>query len=418
MGTRILTLLVVSITLILSIPVFSNADNTGLSPRLTLESEDGQNSLTFGLAVQLMYTYLEKDKGPDVHADYLSNLTWRRVRPSIKGGMLGGDLSFYLHLSTAPGALEMMDYYVNYEMSPMLRFRIGQCKIPFTRYRIQSFKNLQLVDWSPVTRYFGAERQLGIAIHSGYEKPTAIEYEFGVFNGLNSRKSHTVGFAEITGEKVGNASDLVDPAPLDEFHPALALHLAYNHNHIVSAYDTDFEKRGFRVSGGLSAVWDANPVMHRDYALRLSPELLMKAYGFALSGIYYVGFFEREGDIAQTDIALTGAVAQASYLIGKVAEFALRYSYIGTTEQLRKDARKRAYDILSDDTVEGYDELAKQYKEAGTMYALREYAVGFNIYMVGRSLKLQNDFSWISHEDFTGDNLLDLRVRSQLQLAF
>ena len=70
-----------------------------------------------------------------------------------------------------------------------------------------------------VTRYFGAERQIGLVMHNGYEKHGAFEYEVGVFTGVNARKSHATGLASIFGEELANPSDLYDPAAPADLHP-------------------------------------------------------------------------------------------------------------------------------------------------------------------------------------------------------
>ena len=386
--------------------------------KFVLQSPDGGNSLTFGLTVQMLYEYYEKDMGPNEHPEYSSIYRWRRIRPTLRGTMLDGDLRCYLHINAVPGALELMDFNIEYAFRPEVQLRFGQFKIPFTRYRIHSNKNLQFSDWAIVTRYFGAERQVGFSLHNGYEKPMPFEYELGLFNGLNSRKSHGIGIAEVSGEKVGNPSDLVEPVPYDEFHPSVVCHLAYNYGRIVTSYETDFAKRGFRFAGGASAIWDANPAPYRDFSLRLAPEFLMKVRGFAISGTYYVGFHEKDSVMERTALDMTGAVVQTSYLIGQWVEPAVRYAYVGTTSEFRIDASRRASSIIAATDKEKREEIKGQYANAGRLKAEREYTVGLNVYMVRRTLKLQNDMSILQHLASDGDIKQDLRFRSQLQLAF
>lgn len=388
------------------------------SPSLTLESQDGANTFTPSLAVQLQFQYLEKDMGPDVHPAYGSVVKWRRVRPKVTGTMLHKDLAYFLHLSTAPGALELMDFFIDYTVVPQFHVRIGQNKIPFTQYRHGSFANLQLVDWPIVIKYFGAERQVGFTFHNGINKAGAIQYEFGAYNGMNARKANNVGYAQLNGELPVNPSSLVDPAPLDEFHPALVFHLAYNYNDIVSAYYTDFEKSGPRFAVGASTAWDANPVYYRDYALRLAPELLFKFRGFSFGGTYYAGFYEQDGEMDQIQLATTGATASTSYLIGRVVEIAARYSYVGTTEDQRDDATERADALVAAAPADEQEAVAAQYSNVGTVSTEREWNAGVNVYFIGRKLKLQNDVSWLTHIDYEDEIKEDLRVRSQLQLAF
>lgn len=375
--------------------------------------------LSLGLNVQMFYQYLEKDMGEEVHPEYSSQFKWRRIRPTATGHLLDDDLRFYLHLNVAPGALELMDFYVDYTFFPEVRLRVGQYKVPFTRYRIQSYSNLQFVDWAIVTKYFGAERNLGISLHNGYEKPMPIEYEIGLFTGRNSRTSHGVGISQVTGEPVTNPSDLVEPAAQDEFHPAVGAHMAYNYDNIQTAYETDFEKTGFRFAAGASAVWDANPVPYRDFSLRVAPELLMKFYGISLSGNYYMGFDEPDGEMARTALSMTGFLVNASYLISKWVEVSARYAQVDTDKKFREDAMDRAQDIISAESdPETAEALADQYANVGRIKSENEITACVNIYLVGRKLKLQNDASWLGHVNHDDEEKQDFRFRTQLQLAF
>ena len=169
-----------------------------------------------------------------------------------------------------------MDFYFNYQIGRHLQLRYGQYKVPFTHYRIRSFQRLTFVDWAITTRYFGAERQMGIALHNGYERPSECAYAFGIFTGVNARASHNTALARLYDQELPNRSDLSNPGPKAEFHPELFLHLSLNANGIRVRSDTDKERCGPRYSIGLSAAWDLDPVTGRDYVLRLAPELLIK----------------------------------------------------------------------------------------------------------------------------------------------
>jgi hypothetical protein len=80
------------------------------------------------------------------------------------------------------------------------QLRIGQCKVPFTRFRIQSFQRLTFADWPIVTKFFGGERQIGVTLHNGYEDPPVRAYVVGLLSGVNARASHGIGIATVYGE--------------------------------------------------------------------------------------------------------------------------------------------------------------------------------------------------------------------------
>lgn len=86
----------------------------------------------------------------------------------------------------------MLDFYFNYKLRGPHQARLGQVKVPFTRYRIQSFQQLTFVDWAIVSKAFGAERQMGFALHNGYEKPSRYGYVIGIFSGQNEGMPYLV----------------------------------------------------------------------------------------------------------------------------------------------------------------------------------------------------------------------------------
>jgi hypothetical protein len=329
------------------------------------------------------------------------------------------DLGYYLHLSTAPGSTELMDVYIDYTLRPSLRARAGQWKIPFTRYRTGSFKDLTLVDWPVATTYFGAERQMGLALHNGYEKtPSGLQYETGLFTGVNARASHAVGLTRLFGEKPLNPSNLADPGPRAQVHPELVAHVAYNLGGIDASTDTDWDGGPLRVSAGVSAAWDLDPDRHADLALRLAPEVLLKLLRLSVFGVFYAGFVRTGDGVADQRLGMLGAMFQASYLFRERLELALRYAIVQNDPDLLQDARDRARALIAAAADSASRQaLEKQYAGVGTIQREHETSAGLNVYLVGRSLKLQTDLSWLAH-DTTGGRTHDIRFRTQLQLAF
>lgn len=353
-------------------------------------SEDGNWSLRFALAIQLQYGYDSREDENEIRI--------RRMRPVFSGNLGLKELTWKLHLSVVPGDLEFMDFYLDWEALPDLRIRVGIYKIPFTRYRIQSFQRLTLVDWSILTRYFGAERQLGFTLHNGYERPRAVEYEVGVFTGQNTRASHAVGLAGLYGETIPNRSDLMGPDPYDGLHPEIVARVAYNSGGIDSRTDTDFKGGPLRFSAGLSAAWDVRPERYQDLAVRIAPEFLLKAYGFSLSLFGYLGLVQMGDRMADTRAGLWALQAQAGYLLASRYELSLRYAFVRILDGLKSD-------------LERHDPLAD-----GLLYQ-QELSVGFNVYLVGNQLKWQNDFAWLPRTSRSGTST-GYRFRSQFQASF
>lgn len=408
--------------IVLMVSLFSLPSRAEMPERIgpfSIQSEDGRYRLKVGLIAQLQMRADSRELGPAKGHETTVQYLARRIRPSLRGNALSKDLGFYLHLSTAPGSLEFMDWYLDFRFHPDFRLRGGQFKIPFTRYRIQSFKNLTLVDWSMMSKYFGAERQMGVALHNGYEKPPAWAYELGLFTGTNARAANANGLAKVYGEPMGNPSDLVDPAPIPGIHPELVAHLAYNHGGIDVSTDTDFAGGGFRFSGGLSATWDLKPDVVQDFTARLAAEVLLKFRGASLAAMAYLGWTPHivPGD-AGPHLGVVGAQAQVSYQLFRVVEFSARYAFITLSDGLRHGALIRSQALIAaapdDETRQA---LTKQYQGVGDLRQDHEIAAGINLYLIGRSLKWQNDVTW-RVRTLEMESRVDITFRTQMQLAF
>jgi len=391
-------------------------------PRLgpfTLQSKDGNTRLTFGFAGQLRLSVKSKDPGGGGERDTAAEVVARRLRPTFRGTVLTPDLGYYFHLSTTPGSLEFMDLYLDYRLTDAFRFRAGQWKIPFTRYRIRSFKALTSADWAVVSKYFGAERQLGLAVHNGYEKHGALEYELGLFTGVNARASHATGLASVFGEKSPNRSDLTDPAAPSGVHPELVGHVAYNARGINTATDTDWSGGGLRYSVGLSAAWDLNADLVHDLSLRLAPEVLLKWRGLSAFAAFYMGF-TRISDRSALDqrLDLLGGLLQVSYLFFSLVEVSARYAVVHLDDSLLATARSRALGLVADASdAAAQKALTAQYKNAGKLQTQQDVTLGVNLYLRGNSLKWQNDVTISSLDRVDGDRT-NVTYRSQLQLTF
>ncbi len=383
-----------------------------------LQSNDKQHTLRLGLAMQLLFRVDNKDRGTGQSRENQSYAEARRIRPSLRGSLVNGLFEFYLHLNTSPNTLDLLDIYLNYKPHDYAQLRLGQWKIPFTRYRIQSYKRLTLADWAITSKSFGAERQIGLAIHSGLEKPQPFDYALGVFSGMNARSSHAVGIATLYGETIPSASNLAEPGPKMEFHPEFVGRFGYNYRGIDIQRDTDFKGGAPRLHAGMSASYDLRPDEALDFAARFSPEFLLKAYGFSFFASAYLGWCEETTGKKAPNLAMVGGLLQTSYLLTPHVELALRYAIVHNLKEARHDARRRADRLIaSAEDPSEVDALTESYQKVGTITKEHETSFGVNVYIIGESLKWQNDISCLIH-DRIEDHRQDIRFRSQLQLAF
>lgn len=357
---------------------------------------------------QMLSRYLSLERGGGKSRAETTVMRARRIRPILEMNLLEPHLFFRLHMSAAPNSLELMDFYFDLGINKEIRVRFGQYKVPFTQYRIQSFQRLTLVDWAITTRGFGAERQMGFAVHNGYESAGANAFVFGVFTGVNARNAHAVLLPLAYAEDLPNPSNLADPGPAAEFHPELCLHLLHKYGEIDVRSASDLKRGSLRYSLGFSAAYDLDPEGHQDFALRLAPEMLAKYRGVSLNAVAYAGFSEMRDpdnaeaqDEARTELAMVGLLIEPAYRINRRYELAGRYALVDLRDNLLEDVSRWTEPLPSQPQAEREE----------------EFRAGLNVYLAGHSLKWQNDFGALVHHLGDG-HLTDYELRSQFQLTF
>jgi hypothetical protein len=385
---------------------------------LVLGDPGGPASMRIALAMQAIYQMdVEEVQTRDAKVGGYGG-KFRRLRFVFSGHLGVPNLTWNLHLSTLPSSLELMDLWLQYKINDWFSIRAGNIKIPFTRYRNNSFKSLSMVDWGIVTSYFGAERQKGIVLHNGYGKNAGFEYEFGIFTGVAARPPHAKGMADIYGESVPNPSDLTGPALNERLHPEIVLHLAYNHGAFGHAPEADIEGGPLRLSAGLSVAWDTRPVRATDVSLRIAPELWIKVMGFHFQATGYVGFAELGSEMSDTAFALVGAVSGLGYTYKDVMDFSLQYAMVASSEALRADALDRASRIIAQaETGTEFVDLMRQYASAGSFESRHELSFALSVFIIGQNLRWVSDLAWIATTR-DGIEAQEIRFRSQLQLEF
>jgi len=379
--------------------------------------KDGPGTLRLAMTVQALIRLDFTDIDQPGKMEYESQAQLRRLRFYLSGHLITPDFTYQLHLSALPGSLELLDLYLDYQLHPQARLRAGLLKIPFTRYRTNSFSSLSMVDWFCVTEYFGAERQLGVILHNGYGKDGLIEYELGLLTGVASRPPHARGLSKLYGETMPNRSDLTSPSIPTSIHPEIVAHVAWNHGGYQHAPEADIDGGAPRLSLGASVAWDARPVAYEDLSLRLSPEIWLKAYGLALHVTGYFGFVALGRDLSYTNLALAGAVARIGYCIKGRMEIAAQYAVVHATNEVRTDARARADSIIGAADPEDLDTLTSKYESAGALRRKQEAGLGVTVFVIGQALKWTTEAVYVLTTSGGADRH-DMRVRSQLQLAF
>ena len=371
------------------------------APRAAAQSpNETRPTLTPTLAAQLRFTasgVVDGDLADPV-------LELRRLRPGLRVIALDHRLSAQVVLNTTPSALEVIDAWAEYALTPSLRLRAGQTKQPFTAYRLRSFTELAFVDWALVTRPFGGERQLGVELHDrGSALP--VEFSVGVWNGTTMRAAHGQGVAGVYAESVENLSDLRAVHLPDAPHPELTGRVAWR-----SARD-----RAVRVDLGFNTTVDLRPVVAHDFRASFAPEAALSVGPLTAELTGYVGLAELvEGPGVGV---LAGVLGELRAKVHDRVTVGLRYARVESGADLRGDARARAERIILESAMDQRTTVQRRYADAGRVHYEQELSAGLVVRLIGNTLAWQSDFGWLRTERDAGGRD-ELRGRTQLQVVF
>lgn len=136
-----------------------------------VSSGDGDFALSLRLRVQLRHETIAEPK-----QQTRQGLLIRRGRALFKGHVYGRDNRFKLELAvsprdqglseTGPSRTPLLDWYVDFTHLRDASLRVGQHKVYFSRERVISSGNLQLVDRSITNSAFSLDRDVGIVLFS------------------------------------------------------------------------------------------------------------------------------------------------------------------------------------------------------------------------------------------------------------
>ena len=123
------------------------------------------------LRAQQRYTLIDNEEGVS-HGFQL-----RRARLMFKGNVFGEHNSYKFELAVSPkdmglkpeGTISkspLLDWYFHFSQIRDLNLRMGQYKVPYSRQRVVSSGNLQMVDRSLANGEFNLDRDVGMDIRS------------------------------------------------------------------------------------------------------------------------------------------------------------------------------------------------------------------------------------------------------------
>ncbi|MEM7158911.1 MAG: porin [Myxococcota bacterium] len=367
---------------------------------LVIKSKDGRFSMAPRLRAQLLYT-VENDNAAESDP-VTQGLQFRRARLQFKGHFFNEHNKFKTEFAFSPRdqsfngtprRTPILDWYFDFDYLKSLTLRVGQYKVPFSRQRVISSGDLELVDRALAQGEFNVDRDIGFDIRSkdflGWGK---LRYYAGVWmgEGRDYRDMDTFEFMYIGRVEVlpfGMFTDYKEADFERTTKPRLSLGAAY-------AF-VDAGKRNRGILGSVPTDGGTTDTHN------VTGDFMFKIAGVSLSGEAYWRQGRRTfGDLTVVDDAGNevaaeqelprnglGWYAQAGYLIPRIPfQIAGRYSQIRRSDEATSSLTDR-------DEVGG----------------------GVSWYFGRHPLKLQLDYFRLWDEDISEGTD---RIRLQLQAAF
>ena len=345
----------------------------------TLATSDEEFELKAGIRSQFR---VEVFKADEDDAEVESHFLVPRLRLQLEGFAFGEQNGYKVEFDMGnKGNPALKDFFVNHAFSPTLQVRAGQWKKPFSRHEIISDFGSEFNERAIANEWAGAGRDVGVAVHNGYEKsPEGIEWAAGLFNGTSEKSGQTVTCTDPADPETCTPS-APSNVPAD-FDPELVARVGWNMGGVKGYSEGDLEEGPLRLGVGASYRLnfnqlrkDADDALLLEHGIEL--DTLLKVAGFdAQAGLFLLKVGEADLDL--------GFLVQAGYfVVPRTAEFAARFSLIPD--------------------------------EAAMDESLMETRLAFDWYFHGHSFKWATDAGFLSS---TAAETNDLQVRSQIQLVF
>lgn len=295
--------------------------NAGWDKGFFVRSDDGKFSLKIGARFQ-PFLALTRAKTPA--ADWTGAFEVRRARLTMGGNLHGDNLHYKLQADFGKGNLSLKDWYADARLSGNLWLRAGQWKRPFSRQHITSSGKLELGDRAITDKAFGAGRDIGLALHNGYEDAPAIEWIVGVWNGTGDTSSIRVTTDPMTGAGTGTISNVPR-----EFKPAFVGRIGINSAGAKGYSEGDLERGPLRWSAAASFWGEADFDRNDQSNDRVEIDFQLKASGFSGSGAFYAMTSQAGNHVlSDQELSYIGFHAQAGYMLTPTWQGAARFAMV------------------------------------------------------------------------------------------
>ena len=352
----------------------------GFKKGFFIKSDDGNFKLKIGSRVQSRLMYETVDGEEETIQDDKANFSVPRARITFSGHIWNKDLTFKFQPDFGKGSLNLKDFYTDYRFAGDVRIRVGQMKKPFSRQQLNSSSRLELVDRATTDKAFGAGRDIGFLFHNNYTKSPKFEWAVGLYNGTGYKP----WFSGSADTETGSISQGKFTNVPTQFGPLVAMRLGYNYGKIKGYSEGDHKGGDLRFALAASSL--VNLDIHENNGRKLDTEVdfILKMHGFSTTGAYYLSMAEAEEDKDTLETGLQGYHLQMSYQISDKVVPVLRYAH---------------------------------FKDDSPNSATKEYLFGLASYFYGHQVKWQTDFG-SEIKDIAGEEPVDFRIRTQLQVTF
>ena len=287
---------------------------------LTVKSKDGLFSMATRVRVQVRGEVANESGSPAE-----MGLMLRRARLQFKGHSFGKHNKFKAEFAFSPADLRikeidgnnvvretpLLTWYMEFDQHPNATIRVGQYKVPYSRQRVISSGNQQMVDRSIANGEFNLDRDIGLDVRSkdlfdlGH-----FRYYAGVYNG-EGRSAYSFGnsdlmyLARFEYLPFGIFKDYSESDFERLSRPGVSIGAAYSF--APNAGGTKVNRNGAPADGGTTDIHSANA------------DVTFKYQGFSASGEFHYRDGERDADEADPNFERArngmGWFAQAGYLL-------------------------------------------------------------------------------------------------------
>ena len=310
--------------------------------------------------------------------------TAERVRIDLSGHALSDNIRYKLQSDFGKGFVTLKDLIIDYGLPGGVWIRAGQFKRPFSRQQITSSGGQELVDRAITDRFFGAGRDVGVAVHNNYTASPKLEWIAGVFNGTGDRPILSGEVAIDPNDGDGRVTGGSFSSVPRHLAPAVVGRLGYNHGGIRGYSEADLEGGPLRFAVATSVLAEFDTGGDGQSGVRSELDYAIKASGLSSTGGVYVSTAQDGARMANQSFDALGFHLQAGYVVAKRYGVAARYAHILPRGEARADQQ--------------------------------ELSAAFSLYEFSHNFKWQTDVSALSgNGGDLGDNL---RLRTQVQLSF